>query len=69
MISLVDRKWTAIIGNLYLWCHWSFHVHLTAFAVFMLFRHPTAIGAFQTVPIMLLLKLKLGYVMPMPNPS
>lgn len=68
-ISPVDLSWTAIIDNLYLWCPWSFHVHLTAFAIFMLFHHPTAIRAFQAVPTVLFLKPKLNYVMIMPNPS
>ena len=55
--------WTAIIGNLYLLCHWSFCAHLTSFAVFILSLsscHP----CFPRVS-MLLLKPKLDYVMPM----
>lgn len=44
-------------------------MHLTAFAIFMLFHHPTAIRAFQAVPTVLFLKPKLNYVMIMPNPS
>lgn len=44
-------------------------MHLTVFAVFMLFCHPTAMHPFQVVPTVLLLKPKLGCVMPVPDPS
>ena len=55
--------WTTIIGNLYLLCHWSFHAHLTSFAVFILFPSPCH-PCFPRVS-MLLLKPKLDYVVPM----
>lgn len=48
MYSLVDLSWTTLIGNLYLSCHWSIHVYLTAFAVFTLFL-PPVIHTFQAV--------------------
>lgn len=68
-ISLVDLSWTTVIANLYLLCHCSLHVHLTGFALFMLFLHTATIHVFQAVSTGLLLKTKLYYVMPMFEPS